>query len=97
MISDLTALILRFLIESENGLYGLEMVKSSGGKLKRGTIYVTLDRMEESKLIKSKLVAPKEGLKGPKRRVYKITGQGRKAYSDKSEQQMKLFGFGGAQ
>ena len=96
MITDLQALILRFLIDSES-MYGLEMVKKSDGQLKRGTVYVLLDRMEDSKLIKSKLVAPKGGQKGPKRRTYRITANGRTAYKERCEHQMKLFGFGGAQ
>ncbi len=27
--------------------YGLELVEASGGRVKRGTVYVTLGRMEE--------------------------------------------------
>ena len=95
MITDLKALILGYLIDSET-MYGLEMVKKSDGKLKRGTVYVLLDRMEDSKLIKSKLVAPKDGQRGPQRRTYRITANGRNAYAERCEHQMKLFGFGGA-
>ena len=96
MITDLQSLILRFLIDSES-MYGLEMVKKSERQLKRGTIYVLLDRMEDAKLIKSKLVAPKDGQKGPKRRTYRITANGRTAYKERCEQQIKLLGLGGVQ
>lgn len=34
--------------------YGLELVEASEGSLKRGTIYVTLQRMEEKRLVSSR-------------------------------------------
>jgi DNA-binding PadR family transcriptional regulator len=59
-------------------MYGLEMVKKSEGKLKLGTIYITLSRMEEKGYATSRreleptLVVP--------RRLYQITGTGAKVY-----------------
>jgi DNA-binding PadR family transcriptional regulator len=38
-------MILRLLIEHPDGLFGSDFVEISGGILKRGTIYTTLDRM----------------------------------------------------
>ena len=35
-------------------LYGLEMVKKSGGALKRGTVYVTLERMADKGYVTSR-------------------------------------------
>jgi hypothetical protein len=35
-------------------LYGLQLIEASGGLLKRGTIYVILQRMEEAGLIESR-------------------------------------------
>ena len=70
------ALILEMLIESRRELFGLEMVTASNGALKRGTIYVTLQRMQEKGLIDSKLErrpAPEIGIP---RRLYWATGAG---------------------
>lgn len=59
-------------------LYGLEMIKRSGGALKRNSIYVVLGRMEDQGLIKGREVkAP--GTPGLPRRQYKITGHGQQA------------------
>ena len=43
-------LILRLLKNEPTGMYGLEFVKASDNTLKRGTVYVTLGRMEEEGL-----------------------------------------------
>ena len=60
------------LLTSRGACYGLELVEASGGKLKRGGIYVTLGRMEEKGLVKS--AASEAG-----RRLYKPTGLGERA------------------
>lgn len=54
--------------------YGLQLVKDSGGKLKRGTIYVLLDRLEDKGFITSKTPEP-----GSARRLYTIHGSGVRA------------------
>jgi PadR family transcriptional regulator len=60
--------------------YGLELVKASGGALKRGTIYVTLSRLEEKGFVSSK--AEKiDTVSGLPRRRYRITGHGQNALS----------------
>jgi predicted transcriptional regulator len=69
-------LILQMMIDKCGELFGLEMVNASNGKLKRGTIYVTLQRMEEKGLIESRREARPEGQIGIPRRLYKITGHG---------------------
>jgi PadR family transcriptional regulator, regulatory protein PadR len=72
-LSGVETLILELLAEHKQ-LYGLEMVEASKGKLRRGTVYVTLGRMEEKGFVTSKEV---EGLgQGPSRTVYRITGTG---------------------
>ncbi|MEM7242330.1 MAG: PadR family transcriptional regulator [Pseudomonadota bacterium] len=58
-------------------VYGLELVNDGKGKLKRGTIYVTLNRMIEKGLISSRRTIPKDELEAP-RRLYKITGHGQR-------------------
>ncbi len=57
-------------------LYGLEMVERSKGGLKRGTIYVTLNRMEEKGYVSSRHESKPENQPGLPRRLYKVTGHG---------------------
>ena len=57
-------------------MYGLEMVNVSGGHLKRGTVYVTLGRMEDKGYIKSELEQRRPGSAGLPRRLYCPTSFG---------------------
>jgi len=75
-ISRKEVLILEMLVANRRELYGLEMIKFSEGNLKRGTIYVTLQRMQEKGLIDSRQeprIAPEIGIA---RRLYRNTGYG---------------------
>lgn len=59
-------------------MYGLELVEASNGALKRGTVYVTLARMENAGLLRSitgELPAPG----GLPRRRYQISAEGVRA------------------
>ena len=56
--------------------FGQQLVDESGGALKRGTVYVTLSRMEAKGLITSEQEAQKPGAVGLPRRIYRITGLG---------------------
>ena len=57
--------------------YGLDLVARSRGRLKRGSVYVTLGRMEEKGLVVSRLdERPGEG---PARRLYEPTAMGLRA------------------
>ena len=73
-------LILELLV-STGALYGLEMVERSEGGLKRGTVYVTLGRMEEKGYITSKLEAAPSGVGGLPRRIYAATPLGRRMFA----------------
>lgn len=76
MISDLEALILD-LLTARAPTYGLDLVHASGGRLKRGSVYVTLGRMEEKGFVVSMLdERPGEG---PPRRLYEPTAFGLRA------------------
>lgn len=63
------------LLGDNPGLYGLELVKLSKGKLKRGTVYVVLGRLEERGLVHS-AVLKKPDHPGLPRPVYGVTGDG---------------------
>jgi DNA-binding PadR family transcriptional regulator len=62
-------------------LYGLQLVAASRGRLKRGTVYVTLGRMEEKGYITSRLDAPPAGTGGLPRRIYAVTALGRRMFA----------------
>ena len=74
------ALILKLLV-GEAELYGLQLVAASKGRLKRGTVYVTLGRMEEKGFITLRLEAAPADEGGLPRRLYEPTAFGRKVLS----------------
>jgi DNA-binding PadR family transcriptional regulator len=61
-------------------MYGLELVRESDGRLKRGSVYVTLNRMEEKGYVafREEAAAPIEG--GMPRPLYRATGQGARVF-----------------
>lgn len=61
-------------------LFGLEMIAKAEGALKRGTIYVILQRMEGKGLIESRIEARNLPEVGIPRRLYRATGLGEKAW-----------------
>ena len=69
--------ILELLVQKQ-GMYGLQLVTASGGLLKRGTVYVTLGRMEEKGYITSRLEEPPAEAGGLPRRLYQPTPLGRR-------------------
>jgi DNA-binding PadR family transcriptional regulator len=79
-LSGKERVILTLLI-SNGEMYGLAMVHQSEA-LKRGTVYVTLSRMEDKGFVKSRdVVGPDPG---PARRMYTVTGLGKRvlAFAD---------------
>jgi DNA-binding PadR family transcriptional regulator len=87
------ALILELLIR-ENEMYGLQLVTASRRRLKRGTVYVTLGRMEEKGYIESRFEPAPAEAGGLPRRVYQATPLGRrvlKAWTHIARQLMPEF------
>ena len=74
--------ILHMMMNEGSELYGLEMLKKSNGRLKRGTIYTTLSRMEDKGLIASKKEASVQEGMTTKRRMYTISGAGVSAFNN---------------
>ncbi|HEY0461543.1 MAG TPA: helix-turn-helix transcriptional regulator [Pyrinomonadaceae bacterium] len=72
-------LILEMLI-GKGEMFGLEMVETSEGELKRGTIYVTLQRMGDKGYIESREEPRSLPEIGIPRRKYSATGLGEKVY-----------------
>lgn len=60
--------------------YGLELVEASGGRLRRGSVYVTLSRMEAKGFVESWQAARAPGTQGMPRRLYRATEYGLKVH-----------------
>jgi len=56
--------------------YGLQLVAASKGRLKRGTVYVTLGRMEDKGYVVSRTEEAPDGAGGLPRRLYEATPYG---------------------
>jgi DNA-binding PadR family transcriptional regulator len=63
---------------SAGPLYGLQLVESSGGALKRGTVYATLARMEAKGFVESEQDDLPAGAIGLPRRIYRPTALGKR-------------------
>ena len=68
-LSAKESVILQLLVRHAQA-YGLELVSASRGRLKRGTVYVTLGRMEEKGYITSRLEDAPPEAGGLPRRIY---------------------------
>ena len=64
------------LLQSEGPLFGLQLVALSQGSLKRGTVYVTLGRMEAKGFVISEQESLPAGAIGLPRRIYSPTPLG---------------------
>jgi DNA-binding PadR family transcriptional regulator len=76
-LSPKESLILELLCERGN-MYGLQLVASSKRRLKRGTVYVTLGRMEDKGYITSRQEDGPPEAGGLPRRIYSPTPLGRR-------------------
>jgi DNA-binding PadR family transcriptional regulator len=79
-LSGKEGVILELLGRSKE-MYGLELVAASDGELKRGTVYVTLARMEEKGFISSRLDDEPAPTGGLPRRLYTATSYGRELHA----------------
>ena len=89
-ISDTEHLILKLISINGPEMFGLEIVRASNGKVKRGSLYTTLARMESKGLVKSrKETTPPDYLSAP-RRMYTLSGLGDEAMKAKETAQVAL-------
>jgi DNA-binding PadR family transcriptional regulator len=80
-LSGKEALVLELLLRNPAvEMYGLGLVRDSGNRLKRGTVYVTISRMEEKGYVESRQEEPQPDTSGMPRRLYRATGYGQKVY-----------------
>jgi PadR family transcriptional regulator len=77
MLPKKERLILELLVAAAP-MYGLQLVERSDGALKRGTVYVTLGRMEAKGLVESDQEALPAGAIGLPRRMYRPTALGKR-------------------
>lgn len=69
------------LLAASGPMHGLGLVQSSDGALKRGTVYVTLGRMEAKGLLVSEQEPQHPEAIGLPRRIYKMTALGERYLS----------------
>ena len=75
-LSEKEYVIMNLLVGSVKEMYGLQLVAQSKGALKRGTVYVTLGRMEAKGIVESEQEPPVPGAIGLPRRIYRPTALG---------------------
>lgn len=75
-ISATESLVLDLMGRGER--YGLELIDMADGRLKRGSVYVTLGRMEAKGFVTSRQEERQAGAIGLPRRLYKATPYGLK-------------------
>ena len=75
-------------------MYGLELVRSST-RLKRGTIYVTLERMTDKGYVRSREAERLPTESGTPRRIYSISALGARALAA-ADAAAAAFNLGGA-
>lgn len=81
-LTNTEVLVMQILLdEARKEIYGWELMEKSGGNLKRGTIYVILNRMEDKGFIVSRKEQRRVGARGLPRRMYKLTGIGQRTIS----------------
>ena len=78
--------VLDIMIEEPNReFFGLELVRMSNKKLERNSIYMVLTRMVAFGFLEGRLETDEErqrdNIRGPKRRLYKITNYGKKMHA----------------
>ncbi|HEU4995604.1 MAG TPA: helix-turn-helix transcriptional regulator [Gemmatimonadaceae bacterium] len=71
-------------------MYGLELVTESAGALKRGTVYVTLGRMEQKGYVSSRAEEESPAHGGLPRRLYRSTPYGRELLAMLTSAQRRL-------
>jgi DNA-binding PadR family transcriptional regulator len=74
-LSAKESLILELLAHGDEQ-YGLQLVAASRGRLKRGTVYVTLGRMEDKGYVTARAEDAPDGAGGLPRRLYEATPHG---------------------
>ena len=79
LLSKKELCILTIMDDARGGLYGLEIARKSEGAIGRGTVYVTLARLEQQRLVESQQAEKPPGhLAVHPHRFYSLTPKGRR-------------------
>ena len=78
-------LVLHLLVNLGPELYGLQLVRESGGRLPKGGIYTVLQRMTEKGVVESRQEYETPEEIGIPRRLYKPSALGERTYTVFSE------------
>jgi PadR family transcriptional regulator PadR len=78
-LSRTERIILELLAAEET--FGLGLIERSQGALKRGTVYVTLGRMQEKGYVESRTEPLPPGAMGLPRRIYRPTAYGLRVFN----------------
>jgi PadR family transcriptional regulator PadR len=78
-LSGKERLVLELLAAGRDQMYGLQLVEQSRGRLKRGTVYVTLGRMEKKGLVEADAEKLEDDSGLVPRRMYRATAYGLRA------------------
>lgn len=70
--------VMRVLQDAPKGLYGLQIVADSNGRISKGSVYVLLDRLERKGFIDVKRTDVKGAYPGLQRPHYKLNAEGRR-------------------
>lgn len=83
LLGELEQLVLLAILQLDNAAYAvpvLGLLESRAGlRLARGSVYVTLDRMEEKGYLKSWFAEPTPERGGKSKRYFQVTGLGAEA------------------
>ena len=84
MITSTEALILGLLADKARGAFGSELIHMSGGKLKRGSVYALLGRLEKSGFVESaqELATDEYALPRTRYRITAVGGLARIEFAD---------------
>ena len=83
------------ILKLKDDAYGLRMadrMKELGLPLSPGQIYVILTRLEDKGFVESHLTDPTPVRGGRAKRVYELTGEGRRALSSEAAEVSAIFG-----
>ncbi len=87
-----TQLVILELLDQHGMLRGLELVERSGGKISRGTVYPHLSQLIDGGYVEECLDVSDPHADQLPRRLYRITGSGRRAVSVAEASLGDLFG-----
>lgn len=68
--------VMTVLQSKPRGAYGLEIVAASNRRVKQGSVYVLLGRLEEKGFVRVLKTKPAPGYEGPPRPQYQLTAEG---------------------